>query len=61
MVWITVTDGRITGISLQSNGLDGTIPFSINYLQKLSYLRLDSNELQGSIPATFSIYLNLYL
>jgi Leucine-rich repeat (LRR) protein len=50
---ITVTNARVTGISLQSNGLNGIIPPSIDYLEKLSNLRLDHNNLHGSIPVTF--------
>ena len=50
---ITVNNARVTGISLQLNGLNGIIPPSVDYLEKLSHLRLDHNNLHGNIPATF--------
>ena len=63
---ITVTNARVTGISLQLNGLNGIIPPSVDYLEKLSHLRLDHNNLHGNIPATFrnlphSLSMNLSL
>jgi Leucine-rich repeat (LRR) protein/PKD repeat protein len=48
---ITVTDERVTGIQLESNHLNGTLPAQIINLDALTSLRLGDNLLTGSLPA----------
>ena len=47
---ITVTNGRVTGITLSNNSLLGTIPIELGALDSLQYLYLNSNRLSGTIP-----------
>lgn len=47
---IEISNGDITSINLNSIGLDGSLPPSINDLKGLQYLSLFSNSLRGSIP-----------
>ena len=44
------TRGRVTGLSLQENGLRGELPAELGDLSELRNLRLWSNELTGEIP-----------
>ena len=48
----TNADGRVTGLSLSANGLDGSIPPTLGELAKLNTLILHHNSLTGSIPPT---------
>ena len=48
---ITVSNGRVTEISLNENNLAGTIPSEVGNLTKLFLLNLSSNQLSGSIPS----------
>ena len=47
----TNSSGRVTSISLDNNGLNGTIPSELATLTELQYLSLDNNSLSGAIPA----------
>ena len=47
---ITVTNGRVTEVSLANNNLNGILPSSLGNLQNLAFLYLDNNQLGGSIP-----------
>ena len=48
---VTVTDGRVTKLQLQANGLYGQIPSELGQLTSLTTLSLDNNIfLSGSIP-----------
>ena len=47
---VEVTNGRVTEVSLTSNGLSGVIPSDLQYLTRLKYLDLYQNSLSGSIP-----------
>lgn len=49
---ITCTDGHVTGISLPSNGLTGTLPSELGQLTYLRSLDLSGNRIQGPVPAT---------
>ena len=51
--WHGVTanaDGRVTGIELERNNLEGTIPAGLEFLTELRTLKLHSNRLVGAIP-----------
>ncbi|MCP4217049.1 MAG: hypothetical protein GY765_20545 [bacterium] len=47
---VTVTNGHVTGLDLNTNQLTGTIPPEIGNLMGLEELRLYSNQLTGPIP-----------
>ena len=47
---VTVSDGRVTGLSLLSNQLTGTIPSELGKLSSLTWLQLLDNQLTGTIP-----------
>ena len=47
---ITLTDSRVTSLSLDSKELTGTIPTNVNSLTGLRHLYLHGNELSGQIP-----------
>ena len=57
---VTVSAGRVTEISLESNNLSGTIPSEIGNLTNLENLRLFENELTGSIPGEIYTLTNLF-
>jgi Leucine-rich repeat (LRR) protein len=48
---ITVENGRITQITLDSAGLRGVLPIGISNLTALKTLRLRGNSLEGSFPS----------
>ena len=53
--WYGVTtdaDGFVTGLSLASNGLSGSIPSELGDLENLQTLHLSGNVLSGCIPAS---------
>lgn len=56
---ITVTENRVTEITLQENKLTGTIPPEIGNLTDLRNLYLNGNQLDGSIPAEIGNLVNL--
>ena len=47
---VTVTTDHVTGIDLESNNLDGTIPTDIGVLTALESLNMAGNALTGSLP-----------
>ena len=55
----TDSDGRVTGLSLWSNDLSGSIPTNLDSLSKLEYLSLVNNQLSGSIPTQLGSLSNL--
>ena len=60
--WYGVTtgaNGRVIGLSLDSNGLDGEIPWSIGNLANLQTLDLGGNQLDGPIPSELGNLSNL--
>ncbi len=57
---VSVENGHITGINLQSNGLRGSIPAKIKDLVYLKELNLSGNyNLTGKIPAALGNLINL--
>lgn len=48
---VTVTNGRVTGLSLPFNNLTGSLPFHVGFLQKLAFLELPGNSISGPIPS----------
>ena len=47
----TVTEGGVTGIKLETNGLKGQIPSELGHFRFLSQLWLGGNQLSGEIPS----------
>ena len=47
----TNSDGRVTRLILNRNGLDGTLPAALGDLSELERLDLRSNDLTGSLPS----------
>ena len=46
----TNSDGRVTAVALNSNGLDGTLPAALGDLSELEQLDLRDNALSGELP-----------
>ncbi len=53
-VGITVSDGHVTRIVLDSNNVNGAIPNNIENLTYLNFIAIVNNNLSGEIPATIS-------
>ena len=51
----TNTNGRVTRISMEGNGLSGTLPQGLDQLAYLIELHLDHNALSGGIPADLGL------
>ena len=52
--WYGVTtnsDGRVTRLVLNNNGLDGTLPTALGDLSELEQLNLQDNALSGALPS----------
>jgi Leucine-rich repeat (LRR) protein len=56
-VWpgVTCSSSYVTGISLPSQGLSGTLPASWSRLNQLGAIDLSSNSLRGTLPAQWSV------
>ena len=48
------SNGRVQGISLVENGIQGTLPPEIGVLTNLKWLFLNGNEIRGAIPDTIT-------
>ena len=55
----TDTDGRVTGLSLNFNQLNGAIPAELGNLTNLTSLYLSNNQLSGNIPPELGNLTNL--
>ena len=55
----TNSDGRVTELKLDLNGLSGSIPASLGTLGRLRKLVLELNQLSGSIPSELGDLANL--
>ncbi|MBT6999253.1 MAG: M6 family metalloprotease domain-containing protein, partial [Prolixibacteraceae bacterium] len=56
---VTVENGRVININLESNNLTGEIPDEICSLSNLSSLNLSNNKLSGNIPSEVAEWENL--
>ena len=49
---ITLTNGRITGLDLSSNNLNGKFPGDIHFADQIGDMNLAINNLTGSVPGS---------
>ncbi len=56
---VVVTNGDITGLSLNQNNLIGQIPKTISTLSKLNSISFQSNQIAGAIPTSIGSLSNL--
>ena len=55
----TNSDGRVTRLVLNDNGLDGTLPTALGDLSELEELDLQDNALSGALPSELANLTNL--
>ena len=55
----TNSDGLVTRLVLNNNGLDGTLPAALGDLTALEYLDLQNNALSGALPSALADLTNL--
>ena len=55
----TNSDGRVTRLVLNDNGLDGTLPTALGDLSELEKLDLQDNALSGALPSELANLTNL--
>ena len=55
----TNSDGRVTRLVLNGNGLDGTLPTKLGDLSALEQLDLQNNALSGALPTELANLSNL--
>ena len=55
----TNSDGRVTAVELNGNGLDGTLPAALGDLSELEQLDLRDNDLSGALPSELGNLTNL--
>ena len=55
----TNSDGRVTALVLNNNGLDGTLPAALGDLSALEQLDLQDNDLSGALPSELADLTNL--
>ena len=55
----TNSDGRVTALALNGNGLDGTLPTALGDLSELEQLDLQDNDLSGALPSELADLTNL--
>ena len=56
---VTLTNGRVARLSLESNDLTGALPTQLGNLANLVYLNLSLNQLTGPIPSQLGNLANL--
>ena len=55
----TNSNGRVTALALNDNGLDGTLPTALGDLSELEQLDLQDNDLSGALPSELANLTNL--
>ncbi|MEO0572979.1 MAG: leucine-rich repeat domain-containing protein [Bacteroidota bacterium] len=56
---VTVKNGKVVGLDLSNNNLQGKIPITIGNLRHLQVLDLSGNRIEGKIPGLFQKFENL--
>ena len=56
---VTIKDGKVVGLDLSDNNLQGKIPITIGNLRHLETLNLSNNNITGKIPGLFRKFENL--
>ncbi len=56
---VTIKDGKVVGLDLSNNNLQGKIPITIGNLRHLETLNLSNNNITGKIPGLFRKFKNL--
>jgi len=56
---VTVKNGKVVGLDLSNNNLQGKIPITIGNLRHLETLNLSNNNIIGKIPGLFRKFKNL--
>lgn len=56
---VTIKDGKVVGLDLSNNNLQGKIPITIGNLKNLETLDLSQNNITGKIPGLFRKFKNL--
>lgn len=56
---VTVKNGKVVGLDLSNNNLQGKIPITIGNLRYLESLNLSNNSIKGKIPGLFRKFDNL--
>ena len=56
---VEIKDGKVVGLDLSNNNLQGRIPITIGNLENLEYLNLSNNNIKGRIPGLFRKFKNL--
>ena len=56
---VTIKDGKVVGLDLSNNNLQGRIPITIGNLKNLESLNLSENKISGRIPGLFRKFKNL--
>jgi Leucine-rich repeat (LRR) protein len=56
---VTIKNGKVVGLDLSNNNLQGKIPITIGNLKNLESLNLSKNNITGKIPGLFRKFKNL--
>jgi len=56
---VTIKDGKVVGLDLSNNNLQGKLPITIGNLRNLEYIDLSQNNIKGKIPGLFRKFKNL--
>lgn len=56
---VTIKEGKVIGLDLSNNNLQGKIPITIGNLKNLETLDLSNNSIKGKIPGLFRKFDNL--
>ncbi len=56
---VDIRDGKVVGLDLSDNNLQGKIPITIGNLRNLEYLDLSKNNISGKMPRLFRKLKNL--